>query len=71
MIRRKSGANRFNIYNFSVLMRLNSVLNIISKRDDSIVDALSYFEAVQRFEDRGDILSFSGNSHCASKGGLQ
>ena len=33
---------------------------IVSKRDDFVVDALFYFEPVQRFEYRGDMFSFLG-----------
>ena len=44
---------------------------IVSKRDDFVVDALFYFEPVQRFEYRGDMFSFRGSSDCASKGVLQ
>ena len=33
---------------------------IVSKRDDFVVDALFYFEPVQRFECRGDMFSFGG-----------
>ena len=44
---------------------------IVSKRDDFVVDALFYFEPVQRFEYRGDMISFGGSIYCASKGVLQ
>ena len=44
---------------------------IISKRDDFVVDALFYFKPVQRFEYRGDMLSFRGSSYCTRKGVLQ
>ena len=44
---------------------------IVSKRDDFVVDALFYFEPVQRFEFRGDMFSFGGSSYCVSKGVLQ
>ena len=44
---------------------------IVSKRDDVVVDALFYFEPVQRFEFWGDMFSFWGSSYCASKGVLQ
>ena len=35
---------------------------VISKRDDFVVDALFYFEPVQRFEYRGDMFSFGGDN---------
>ena len=31
---------------------------IVSKRDDFVVDAIFYFEPVQKFEFRGDMFSF-------------
>ena len=40
---------------------------VISKRDDFVVDALLYFELVQRFEYRGDMFSFGGSRYCVSK----
>ena len=43
----------------------------VSKRDDFLVDALFYFNPVQRFEYRGDKFSFGGSSYCASNGVLQ
>ena len=43
----------------------------VGKRDDYVMDALFYFEPVQRFEYRGDMFSFGGTSYCASKGVLQ
>ena len=33
---------------------------VASKRDDFVVDALFYFEPVQRFEYRGFMFSFGG-----------
>ena len=44
---------------------------IVSKRYDFVVDALFYFEPVQRFTYRGDMFSFDASSYCASKGVLQ
>ena len=44
---------------------------IISMRDDFVVDALFYFEPVQRFEYRGDMFSFGGYSYEASNEALQ
>ena len=48
-----------------------SVEKVTSKRDGFILDALLYFEPVQRFEYRSDMFSFRGSSYCASKGVLQ
>ena len=50
MIRSTSGASRFNIYKFSKVLWLISMEEIISKRDNFIVNAHFYFEPVQRFE---------------------
>ena len=47
---------------------------IVSKGDDFVVDALFYFEPVQRFEYRGDMFSLGvgeGSSYCAINGVLQ
>ena len=44
---------------------------IVSKRFDFVVDALFYFEPVQRFKYLGDMFSFGGSSYCVSKGVLQ
>ena len=71
MIRRISGAMRFDIYRFSELLRFRSMEKTISERDDFIVDVLFYFEPVQRFEYRSDVFSFRSCSYCASKGILQ
>ena len=70
MIRRTSGANRFNIYKFSQVLGLRSMEKVISRRDDFIVTALFYFEPVQRFE-YGMICSVLGSSCCTSNGVLQ
>ena len=43
----------------------------VSKRDDFVVDALFYFEPVQRFEYRDDMLSFGSSTYCSSKEVLQ
>ena len=67
MIRRTSGASRFNIYKFSEVLGLITMEKIVNKRDDLIEDALIYFEQMQRFEYRGDMFSFKGPSYCASK----
>ena len=40
MIGKTSEASRFNNYNFSEVLRLRSMENVISKRDDFVVDAL-------------------------------
>ena len=58
MIGRTNGASRFNIYTFSEVLGLRSMEKVISKRDDSEVNAFFYFEPVQRFEYRGDMFSF-------------
>ena len=34
------------------------VTKVVGERDDFVVDALFYFEPVQRFEYRGDMFSF-------------
>ena len=58
MIGRTNGASRFNIYTFSEVLGLRSMEKVISKRDDFVVNALFYFESVQRFEYMGDMFSF-------------
>ena len=52
MIRRMSGASRFNIYKFSEVFGLISMEKVISKKDDFIADVLFYFESVERFDYR-------------------
>ena len=49
MIGRTSGASMFNIDKFSEILRLRGMEKVISKRDDSVVDAIFYFKPVQRF----------------------
>ena len=49
MIGKTTGARRFNIYTFSEVLGLRSLKKVIGKRDDFVVDALFYFEPVQRF----------------------
>ena len=71
MIGRTNGSNRFNIDKCSEVLGLRDMEKIVSKRDHFVVDALFYFEPVQRFEYRGDMFSFGGCSYCASKGVLQ
>ena len=56
-----SGSSRFNICKFSELLGLISV-EVISKGDDFIMDALFYFEPVQQLEYMGDMFSFRGCS---------
>ena len=68
MIRRTSGASRFNIYKFSEVLGLRVMEKVVSKRNDFSVDALLYFEPMQRFEYRDDMFSYEGYSYCASKG---
>ena len=58
MIGRTSKASRFNIDEFSEVLRLRDMEKVVSKRDNFVVDALFYFEPVQRFEYRGDMFSF-------------
>ena len=43
MIRRLSGASRFNIYKFSEVLGLISMEKIISKRDDFIIECALLF----------------------------
>ena len=71
MIERTSGASRFNIDKFSEVWGLRCMEKVVGKRDDFLVDALFYFEPVQRFEYLGDMFSFRGSSYCASKEVLQ
>ena len=52
MIGRSSRASRFNIYKFSEVLGLRVMEKVVSKRDEFVVDALLYFEPVQRFEYR-------------------
>ena len=58
MIGRTSGASRFNIDKFSEVLGLRCMEQVVGKRDDFVMDALFYFEPVQRFEYRSDIISF-------------
>ena len=44
---------------------------IVSKGDDIVVVTLIYVRPVQRFEFRGDMVSFGGSSYCSSKEVLQ
>ena len=44
---------------------------VVSKGDDFVVDALFYFEPVQRFEYRGDMLSFGIPVTARARGILQ
>ena len=71
MIGRTSGASRFNNDKFSEVLKLRGSEKVVRKRDDFLMDALFYFEQVQRFEYRVDMFSFGGSSYCASKGILQ
>ena len=59
MIGRMSGACRFNIYKFSQILGLQS-MEVVSKRDDFVVNALFYFEPVQR----GDMFSLGFQLLC-------
>ena len=68
---RTSEASRFNIDKFSEVLVLRDMKKVVSKRDDFVMNALFYFEPVQRYEYRGDIFSFGGSSYCMSKGVLQ
>ena len=58
MIGRTRGASRFNIDTFSEILGLQCMKKVVDKRDDFVMDALFYFESVQRFEYRGDMFSF-------------
>ena len=49
MIERTSGASRFKVDKFSKVLGLRDMEKGISKRDDFVVDALLYFEPMQRF----------------------
>ena len=51
---------------FSEVLGFINMDNVISKRDDFIVDALIYFKPVQRSEYRDDMFSFRGASYCTS-----
>ena len=62
MIGRTSGASRFNIDKFSEVLGLRGMEKVVGKRYDFVVDAIFYFESVQRFEYRGDMFSFEGSS---------
>ena len=44
---------------------------VVCKRDDFVMDALFYFEPVQRFEYQVDMFNFGVSSYCASKEVLQ
>ena len=52
MIGRTSGTSRFNIDTFSEVLGLRCMKKVVGKRDDFVVNALFYFEPVQRFEYR-------------------
>ena len=71
MIGRTNRASKFNIDKFSEILGLRCIEKVVGKRDDFVMDALFYFEPVQRFEYRGDMFSFGGSSYCASKRILQ
>ena len=58
MIGRTSGAIRFNIDKFSEVLGLRGMKKVVGKRDDFVMDALFYFEPVQRFGYRGNIFTF-------------
>ena len=58
MIGRRSGAKTFNTDKFSEVLGLRGIEKIVSKRNDLVVDALFYFEPLQRFEYRADMFSF-------------
>ena len=49
MIERTSAASRFNIGTFSEVLRLRGMEKVVGERDDFVMDALFYFEQVQRF----------------------
>ena len=53
-----SRACRLNIYKFSEVLELRVMETVVGKRCDFVVDALVYFEPVQRFEYRVDMFSF-------------
>ena len=71
MILRTSEASRSNIDKFSEILGLRGMEKVVGKRDDFVMDALIYFEPVQRFEYRGKIFSFRCSSYCTSKGVFQ
>ena len=71
MIGRMSEARRFKIDKFSESLGLRGRKKVVGKRRHILMDALFYFEPVQRIEYRGDNFSFWGSSYCASKGVLQ
>ena len=50
MIGRTSGTSKFNIDKFTELLGLRGMEKVVDKRDDFVMDALFYFEPVQRFE---------------------
>ena len=58
MIGRTRGASRFNLDKFSEVLGLRSMAKVVSKRDDFVLDALFYFEPVQKFEYMGDMCRF-------------
>ena len=57
MIGRTCGASRFNIDKFSEVLGLRGMEKVVGKRYDFVVEALFYFEPVQRLEYRGDMFS--------------
>ena len=57
MIKRMNGSSRFNIYKLSEELGLRNMKKVIGKRYDFAVDALFYFESVQRFQYSGDMFS--------------
>ena len=67
MIGRTSEASRFNIDKFSEVLGLQGMEKVVGKRDDFVVDALFYFEPVQRSEYRGNMFSFGDSSYFVSK----
>ena len=52
MIGRMSGASRFSIDKFSEVLGFSGMEKVVGKTDDFVMDALFYFEPVQRFEYR-------------------
>ena len=52
MIGRSNGSSRFSIYKFPEVLGLRGMETVISMRDDFVMDALFYFEPVQRFKYR-------------------
>ena len=64
MTGRTSEAGRFNIYKFCEVFVWRCMEKVVGKRDDFVMDALFYFEPVQRFEYRGDMFSCEGSSFC-------